>query len=64
MQMCEGETTTVGEGAEGQILEGDTIQDHSTVPTEVEETEDFSKYNEMMAEMPKPEVNMTMQIQY
>lgn len=61
--MCEElETTTVGEGIEGQILEGNTIQDHSTVPTEVEETEDISKDNEMMAKIPKPEV--TMQLRY
>ncbi|XP_034705824.1 uncharacterized protein LOC117929600 isoform X5 [Vitis riparia] len=57
-KMCEElETTTVGEGIEGQILEGNTIQDHSTVPTEVEETEDISKDNEMMAKTPKPEVS-------
>eukprot|EP00261_Vitis_vinifera_P005776 XP_002272929.2 PREDICTED: golgin subfamily B member 1 isoform X2 [Vitis vinifera] len=60
VKMCEElETTTVGEGIEGQILEGNTIQDHSTVPTEVEETEDISKDNEMMAKIPKPEVCKT-----
>eukprot|EP00261_Vitis_vinifera_P039243 XP_019080486.1 PREDICTED: golgin subfamily B member 1 isoform X3 [Vitis vinifera] len=60
VKMCEElETTTVGEGIEGQILEGNTIQDHSTVPTEVEETEDISKDNEMMAKIPKPEDHST-----
>lgn len=63
--MCEElEITTECEGIEGQLSEGDTIQHNSTAPTEVDETEDISKDNITIAKMPKPEVNMTMQVQY
>lgn len=63
MQTCEElDTTTIGEGIRGQILEGDTIQDHSTLPIEAEETEDNSKENEMMTKTPKPGVSMAMQL--